>query len=525
MYFKLTFFFIFLGIRSIIAQNVGIGTNTPHASAILDITSTTKGLLAPRLTNEQMITMPSPANGLLIYNTDQNKYYYYQNTTWLPVSSSANTWLYSTSHMYNNPVSFNVGIGSNVAPLERLHIFGGNVTIENSVTQFPKITFRNNTNILKGSFGVNNNDVRLGTTAGNTGGYLKFDIEDAQKMVITSIGNVGIGSNTTPAESALLDLNSTSKGFLAPRMSEANRNAITSPASGLSIYNTTTNQFNYFNGTIWRNIGEISFWTANGDRIYNNNTESVGIGITNPSSNTKLQISGGNTISSGLGSYVKIGANTGSYLEIDNTSLQAKYKSILSSNPLNDILTLQPTGGDLEIKSDEIVIDNVDPIIQMQNVNVDKGFLQLAGDDVRIGTNASNSLGKFVIRTGGINRLNVDNSGNISIGTTEIASGYIVNVGGKMVCEELRVDLEADWPDYVFTDEYEVMELSDVEEYIHKNRHLPKMPSAKEIKDNGIQMGEMNRILVEKIEELTLHMIRLDKENKILANQIKVLTK
>lgn len=283
MYFKLTFFFIFLGIRSIIAQNVGIGTNTPHASAILDITSTTKGLLAPRLTNEQMITMPSPANGLLIYNTDQNKYYYYQNTTWLPVSSSANTWLYSTSHMYNNPVSFNVGIGSNVAPLERLHIFGGNVTIENSVTQFPKITFRNNTNILKGSFGVNNNDVRLGTTAGNTGGYLKFDIEDAQKMVITSIGNVGIGSNTTPAESALLDLNSTSKGFLAPRMSEANRNAITSPASGLSIYNTTTNQFNYFNGTIWRNIGEISFWTANGDRIYNNNTESVGIGITNPS--------------------------------------------------------------------------------------------------------------------------------------------------------------------------------------------------------------------------------------------------
>ncbi|MBK9581100.1 MAG: hypothetical protein IPO48_04015 [Saprospiraceae bacterium] len=239
-----------------------------------------------------------------------------------------------------------------------------------------------------------------------------------------------------------------------------------------------------------------------------------------------MQISGGNTISSGLGSYVKIGANTGSYLEIDNTSLQAKYKSILSSNPINDILTLQPTGGDLEIKSDEIVIDNVDPIIQMQNVNVDKGFLQLAGDDVRIGTNASNSLGKFVIRTGGINRLNVDNSGNISIGTTEIASGYIVNVGGKMVCEELRVDLEADWPDYVLYDEYEeVMELSDVEEYIHKNRHLPKMPSAKEIKDNGIQMGEMNRILVEKIEELTLHMIRLDKENKILANQIKVLTK
>ncbi|MBK6497745.1 MAG: hypothetical protein IPG00_06100 [Saprospiraceae bacterium] len=62
----------------------------------------------------------------------------------------------------------------------------------------------------------------------------------------------------------------------------------------------------------------------------------------------------------------------------------------------------------------------------MQNVNVDKGFLQLAGDDVRIGTKCIEFIGQnFVIRTGGINRLNVDNSGNTSIGTIEIASDIL----------------------------------------------------------------------------------------------------
>jgi hypothetical protein len=63
-------------------------------------------------------------------------------------------------------------------------------------------------------------------------------------------GGVGIGT-TTPAASAALDISSTSKGLLPPRLSQAQRDAIASPATGLTIYNTTTNKLNTWNGTSW----------------------------------------------------------------------------------------------------------------------------------------------------------------------------------------------------------------------------------------------------------------------------------
>ena len=73
-------------------------------------------------------------------------------------------------------------------------------------------------------------------------------------FVITSDGQVGIGT-TGPAATALLDLTSTEKGFLAPRMTTVQRDAILSPATGLFIYNTTTNQYNVYNGTLWGAVG------------------------------------------------------------------------------------------------------------------------------------------------------------------------------------------------------------------------------------------------------------------------------
>jgi hypothetical protein len=69
--------------------------------------------------------------------------------------------------------------------------------------------------------------------------------------------NVGIGT-ATPAVSAQLDVSSTTKGFLPPRMTYAERNAIANPGAGLIIYNTTTNKPNYFNGIIWKNFDETS---------------------------------------------------------------------------------------------------------------------------------------------------------------------------------------------------------------------------------------------------------------------------
>ena len=82
---------------------------------------------------------------------------------------------------------------------------------------------------------------------------------------------------------------------------------------------------------------------------------------------------------------------------------------------------------------------------------------------------------------------------------------------GKVICEELKVELEAAWPDYVFAPDYDLMPLRDLEKDIKKHRHLPGIPSASEVKREGIEVGDMQAKLLQKIEELTLYIIEQEK--------------
>jgi hypothetical protein len=103
--------------------------------------------------------------------------------------------------------------------------------------------------------------------------------------------------------------------------------------------------------------------------------------------------------------------------------------------------------------------------------------------------------------------------GNIGIGATD-TRGYKLAVNGTVIATSVTVKLYNAWPDYVFKKDYKLPTLNEVKDYIDKNHHLPDMPSEKEVADNGFNLGEMNKILVKKVEELTLYMIEKDKENK-----------
>jgi len=105
-------------------------------------------------------------------------------------------------------------------------------------------------------------------------------------------------------------------------------------------------------------------------------------------------------------------------------------------------------------------------------------------------------------------------TGNVVFGSGSIvpAAGYKVSVDGKVICEELRVQLNAAWPDYVFAKNYRLKSLSELENFILQNNHLPNVPSAKEVEKNGFDVGDMNKRLLEKVEELTLYVIQLKKE-------------
>lgn len=100
--------------------------------------------------------------------------------------------------------------------------------------------------------------------------------------------------------------------------------------------------------------------------------------------------------------------------------------------------------------------------------------------------------------------------GNMGIGTTD-TQGYKFAVKGDMIAEEIVVKLYANWPDYVFGEKYNLKSLEDVEEFINENNHLPNVPSEAQVKEDGINLGEMDAILLQKIEELTLYTINQQK--------------
>ena len=110
-------------------------------------------------------------------------------------------------------------------------------------------------------------------------------------------------------------------------------------------------------------------------------------------------------------------------------------------------------------------------------------------------------------------------NGNVGVGTINPTEKLSVN--GNILAKKIRVD--QNWADYVFDPHYQLKPLADVHEFIQKNNHLPDMPSAKEIEQKGLDLGEIVKRQQVKIEELTLYMIDLKNENEILRKDVEAL--
>lgn len=112
--------------------------------------------------------------------------------------------------------------------------------------------------------------------------------------------------------------------------------------------------------------------------------------------------------------------------------------------------------------------------------------------------------------------------GNVGIGTLTPDTKLAVN--GVIHAREVKVDLK-DWPDYVFQPQYQLSSLQEVKSYIRSNQHLPDMPSAAEIEGKGLNLGDMNKMLTRKVEELTLYLIEKDTQVNTLKDEVKLLQK
>ncbi|HEY6504808.1 MAG TPA: hypothetical protein VIZ28_12585 [Chitinophagaceae bacterium] len=246
--------------------------------------------------------------------------------------------------------------------------------------------------------------------------------------------SIGIGT-TSPHSSAMLDIVSNSKGFLLPRMTSAQRTAIVNPPAGLMVYETTFNRFYTYDGSGWNFLIDNDYWTRSSNVVgayYKN----IGIGTVSPQA--ALDVWGNARISTGnllLAQYSTLvnsinfditeansnGANQSLYFTIGSL-----VKSNISFKKFDAAGEDQLRMGFFNItastfkQSGEWLFNGVgNPTLQLQNDGIDKGFLQVSGtDDFRTGTNADNDIGRFIVRMDGTNRIYVNGTGDVGIGTS-----------------------------------------------------------------------------------------------------------
>ena len=110
--------------------------------------------------------------------------------------------------------------------------------------------------------------------------------------------------------------------------------------------------------------------------------------------------------------------------------------------------------------------------------------------------------------------------GNVGIGTSSPTEK--LSVDGTVLAKKVRVSTAGvDWPDFVFAPSYELRALSEVESFVKENKHLPEVPSAKEVEKEGLDLGKMDATLLKKVEELTLYLIEEHKSSKQRAASLK----
>ena len=147
-------------------------------------------------------------------------------------------------------------------------------------------------------------------------------------------------------------------------------------------------------------------------------------------------------------------------------------------------------------------------ILEPGQLQTNGAFIQFRDENhkISVGTNGAMSI------TAGAKPLSLEGSrvtltGKVGVNTNNTVNGYAFAVDGGIVTDEVLILDVEDWPDYVFGQNHTLMPLGELKAYINKNSHLPEIPSAQEVEGNGVNVAEMQKLLLKKIEELTLYTV------------------
>ncbi len=316
-----------------------------------------------------------------------------------------------------------------------------------------------------------------------------------------------LGSGATSNFDVLFKRNNVSAGLLGTTKTAFGVNAVAMPNSvsvgvgagqfssglGSNLY-LGLNSGKGMSATIL-NSGNLNTFVGSGSGQFN----------TNGNSNSFFGERSGQSNGSGIGN-VAFGSNAGNSNNGGNYNTYIGYGAACeeiatgSNNVFIGAFAGFSTNPDI---SNQLVIGNFENN-QLISGDFLASTLKLNGK-VGIGGTALTYFGNFPITSGAVNNV----------------ANYNLFVKGGILTEEIRVSIATTWADYVFSKDYKMPSLPELEKQIQVKGHLPNMPSAQEVAANGIELGEMAKMQQEKIEELTLYIIQINKELQELKAKIK----
>ncbi|MBK9731471.1 MAG: hypothetical protein IPO83_09295 [Chitinophagaceae bacterium] len=322
----------------------------------------------------------------------------------------------------------------------------------------------------KGGFNVTDPNAQLHVNSDAGEDALRVQVNNTTKLFVSSNGGVSVGGNITPPTNGLYVTGNVGLGTSAP---------------AVKLHINGTDEVLRLDGTnpyiqLFNSAVAKSYLQQTGDDFR--------LGTVGSNTSGKVQFTAGSSTVMTLKSSGKVGIGT------------ASPSVLLHLKGSNGLLRLEGT----------------DAYIDFNNSSTQKAFIQCTGNNLKIASNSGSIIfGNNV--TG--DQLFILSDGRIGMGTSTPKSGYKLSVEGKVACRELKVET-ASWPDYVFENDYKLLPLHELEHFISSNNHLPGIPSAQELEADGISVGDMQNKMMQKIEELTLYVIALQKQNATLADKV-----
>jgi hypothetical protein len=342
----------------------------------------------------------------------------------------------------------------------------------------------------------------FGTGSGNATGKLHFTIQANPRLTINASGQVGIGI-TNPSH--LLHVNGgdlfvqSSSGLIRFGYQGGNewQMATTGAGADLRWYTTTDGGTTITPRHYFSQNGNVGIGGFSGSGVPLARMDVIGTGNTSSTNTFALRNLAGDTLlrmrDDGRMGIGYNGSSYGRTLNMGGTGI-----NFYTANEIAFGGAVFPTDTSLIIWSNSAANNYL--------------VLQPSWGNTGVGTYTPNA------------KLHINGGVLVGSNSARLPTGYSMAVDGKIICEELKVQLSTAWPDYVFENAYTLPSLEDLEKKVMEEKHLPNIPSAYEVETaKGFGVGEMQNKLLEKVEELYRYVFQLNNENKAMKAEIKQL--